>query len=208
MSRIARFAVLVTALASLMGVVSATAGAVTWHNTGNTAYTATGGPVTMSVGANNLACTASSATGSAPGGSVVGSTYVMGGTITLSPCTLAGQSTYVHCGVTDTLVTYSGGVSSGNEDWTCTVRLAATNTALCHIEGQWPDHYINPVSPARGRWTVTHATLTITHSSGTSCLLIPSGATSAPLTMRHFTITITNASGGTGTLGPVINRTA
>ncbi|WP_445148328.1 hypothetical protein [Baekduia sp. Peel2402] len=205
MSRIARFAVLVTALASLMGVVSATAGAVTWHNTGNTAFTATGGPGTLSVGANNLACTGSSATGTAAGGSVVGATYNVPGTITFSPCTLAGQSTYVHCGFTLTGASFSGGVTSGVADVNCVARLVAGNTALCNITGTTPGSYSNPVSPAKGKVTLsTSGTgLTVTHSSGTSCLL---GTGTGHLSEQ--TITITNATGGTGTLGPVLNRTA
>jgi hypothetical protein len=205
MSRIARFAVLVTALASLMGVVSATAGAVTWHNTGNTAFTATGGPGTLSVGANNLACTASSATGTAPGGSVVGATYSVPGTITFSPCTLAGQATYVHCGFTLTGSAFSAGITTGIADVNCVARLTASNTALCNITGTTPGSYTNPSGTAKGKVTLSTSGsgLTVSNSSGSSCLL---GTGIGHLSEQ--TITITNASGGTGTLGPVINRTA
>jgi len=205
MSRIARFAVLVTALASLMGVVSATAGAVTWHNTGNTAFTAAGGPGTLSVGANNLACTASSATGTAPSGSVVGATYSVPGTITFSPCTLAGQNTYVHCGFTLTGTAFAAGVTTGTADVNCVARLTASNTALCNITGTTPGAYTNPSGANKGKVTLltSGSGLTVSHSSGTSCLL---GTGTGHLSEQ--TITVTNGTGGTGSGGPIINRTA
>ncbi|WP_445148268.1 hypothetical protein [Baekduia sp. Peel2402] len=196
---------LVTALTSLMGVVSATAGAVTWHNTGNTAFTATGGPATVSVGANNLVCTASSATGTAPVGSIVSVTYNGTGTITFSPCTLAGQGAYVHCGFTTTGASFSGGVTSGVADVNCVAWLVLGPTALCTIKGTTPGAYANPSGAIKGKATLNTSAggLTVTHSSGTSCLL---GTGTAHLSEQ--TITITNASGGAGTGGPVINRTA
>jgi hypothetical protein len=204
MSRITRFAVLVTALASLSGVVSATAGAVTWHNTGNSAFTATGGPGTLSVGANNLVCFASSARATAPSGSLLTS-YSMGGTITFSPCTLAGQSTYVHCDFTFTASAFASGVTTGVADADCVAHLTANDFALCDIVGTTPAAYANPASPAKGKFTLsTSGTgLTVSHSFGTSCLL---GTGTGHLSEQ--TVTITNASGGAGTLGPVINRTA
>ena len=97
MSKIARLVVLVTALSSLFAMLSATAGAVTWHNTGGTAFHATGGPGSLSIGSATLACSGSTATGTAPGGSTVAQHYNVTGTITFSPCQLVGQSTYVHC---------------------------------------------------------------------------------------------------------------
>lgn len=204
MSRISRLAVLVTALASLMGVVSATAGAVTWHNSGNSAFTGTGGAATLSVGANNLACSASSVTGTAPVGSFLTS-YSATGTITLSPCTLAGQNAYVHCGFTATAAAFAVPVTTGVADVNCVARLTSGNTALCTIKGTTPGQYTNPSGAAKGRTTaLTSGTgLTVSHASGTSCLL---GTGTAHLSEQ--TVTITNASGGTGTGGPVINRTA
>ena len=49
MSRISRLAVLVTALASLFAVLSSTAGAATFTNSGSTAFTATGGAGTLGI---------------------------------------------------------------------------------------------------------------------------------------------------------------
>src|SRR5689334_10859893 len=97
MSRIMRVAVLVTALMSFFAVLSSTAGAVTWHNTGSTAYTATSGPMTLSVGANIFACTGSSDTGTAHSGSTVGAHVNWMVTRRWNPCTLVGQATSMHC---------------------------------------------------------------------------------------------------------------
>ncbi|WP_445148267.1 hypothetical protein [Baekduia sp. Peel2402] len=205
MSRISRLVVLVTALASLMGLVSATAGAVTWHNTGNSAFTATGGPATLSVGSNNLACSASSATGTAPLGSFGLTVYSATGTITFSPCTVSGQSTYVDCGYRTTGFSFAAPVTSGNADVNCVARLTASNTALCNITGTTPGQYTNPSGTSKGKATgLTSGTgLTVSHSSGTSCLL-----GTGPAHLSEQTITITSASGGTGTGGPVLDRTA
>ncbi|WP_445148269.1 hypothetical protein [Baekduia sp. Peel2402] len=205
MSRIARFAVLVTALASLMGVVSATAGAVTWHNTGNTAFTAAGGGGTLSVGSNNLPCTGSEATGTATGGSVIGTTYSMPGTITFAPCLMAGQPTYVHCGFTLTGASFASGVTSGVADVKCIAYLTANNLQLCNITGTTPASYTNPSGAAKGKFTLsTSGTgLTVSHYFGTSCLM---GTGTGHLSEQ--TITIQHATGGTGTGGPVLNRTA
>jgi hypothetical protein len=200
MSRIARLAVMVTALASLLGVMSATAGAVTWHNTGSTAFTATGGPGTLSIGSNNLACTGSSATGAAPALSTTST--IATGTIVFSPCNLVGQNTFVHCTYTLTGSTFSGGVTSGAADVTCDARLtAAPANSLCHISGSTPGTYTNPSGSTKGRLTISASTsLTVTNGN-VSC---PLGTGTGSLTEQ--TLNVTN--GTPTTLGPVINRTA
>jgi hypothetical protein len=201
MSRIARFAVLVTALASLLGIMSSAASAVTWHNTGSTSFTATGGPGTLSRGSVSLACTGSSATGTAPGGSTVATNYTVSGTITFSPCTLSGQNTYVHCTYTLTGTAFAAGVTAGSAGVTCVARLTATNTALCHIEGSTPGSYTNPSGATAGKVTINASnTLTVTNSSSPCPLGTGSGA------LTHQTITVTG--GSPTSLGPVINRTA
>jgi hypothetical protein len=202
MARITRLTVMFAALAASLGALTSPAGAVTWHNTGNTAFTATGGPVTFSVGANNLACSAVSATGAAPGGMIASTVYPISGTLTMSPCTLAGQSWYRHCNYTFTGTSFAAGVTTGSMDMTCVSHLIPSNVGLCHFEGSAPASYTNPSGSARGKFTFsTSSTLTVTNSAGTC----PLGTGS--VTMTEHTVTITNASGGVGSAGPVLNRT-
>src|ERR1044071_3993997 len=81
MSKFARLVVLVTALSSLFAMLSSTAGAVTWHNTGGTSFHATGGPMTYSRASVSLTCSGSTATGAAPGGSTGAQHYNITGTL-------------------------------------------------------------------------------------------------------------------------------
>jgi len=143
MSRIMRFAVLVASLMSLFAVMSSTAGAVTWHNSGSTTFTATAGAGTLSSTGASLACTSASGTGTAPA-STVGVTYSVSGTATFSGCTLSGISTGVDCGYTLTGTSQSGSVTSGTVDVTCGVYQFGTK--LCHIGGSVSGTYTNPVS--------------------------------------------------------------
>ncbi|WP_445148213.1 hypothetical protein [Baekduia sp. Peel2402] len=199
MSRIARIVVLVTALTSLFAVMSSTAGAVTWTNTGSTIVHATGIGIVLNVGANKISCTGTTASATAPA-SFVGAVYSVPGTVTFSPCTLAGQNTYIHCGFTLTGTAFTEpSITTGVADVTCVQRLTANNTALCHIERSTVGHYINP-TPATstpGKITLTtSSSLVVTHSSGTSCLL---GTGVAHLSEQ--TITVTTVAGS-----PIITR--
>jgi hypothetical protein len=203
MSKFARCAVLVAALASLFAVLSSTAGAVTWHNTGSTAFTATGGPGTLAVGANNLACTASSGTATAPGGSTVATVYNMSFTFTWKPCSLAGQNTFLHCDLRLTGSLFSAGVTAGSLDLTCDAKLTASPTVgLCHFSGSVPVSFTNPFGATKGKVTLTASnTLVVSNYNTTSC---PLGTGTG--TVSEQTLNVTN--GTPTTLGPVLNRTA
>ena len=100
MTKFARIFVLVTALASLSAIASSTAGAVTWHNTGSESLHATGAGVTLTVGSNNFACSGSTLNATSPVGTFATNNYSMTGTLTYSPCTLAGVNYYMHCNTT------------------------------------------------------------------------------------------------------------
>ncbi|WP_445148327.1 hypothetical protein [Baekduia sp. Peel2402] len=199
MSKIARIVVLVTALTSLFAVMSSTAGAVTWTNTGSTVIHATGVGGRLSVGANNLDCTGTTASATAAA-SFVGAVYSVPGTVTFSPCTLAGQNTYVHCGFTLTGSAFAEpGFTTGVADVTCVARLTANNAALCHIEGSTVGHYINPTAATStpGKVTLTTSTsLTTTNATGSSCLL-----GTGPSHLSEQTITVTTVAGS-----PIITR--
>jgi hypothetical protein len=140
MSRAMRFGVLT---ASLFAAMSSTAGAVTWHNSGSTAFTATAGAVTLSSTGANLSCSSATATGTAPA-MTVGAVYSVSGTATFNTCLLSGITTGVDCGYTLTGTTQSGSVTSGPVDVTCGVYQFGTK--LCHLEGTVSATYSNPVS--------------------------------------------------------------
>jgi hypothetical protein len=197
MSKFSRIVVLVTALASLFAVLSSTAGAVTFTNTGGTSFHGTGGAGTLSVtgsgGTNNLSCTSGTATGTIPAGVFTTVT----GTATLSPCSLSGTATHVNCSFTLVPTVFSAGapaVTSGLGTVTCTARLAATGTPLCHVEGTGPGHYVNPVLPNTvGRVTLTaSSTATVTHANGTSsCSSLLGTAASGIGHLAELTATLT-----------------
>jgi opacity protein-like surface antigen len=182
MSRISRLVVIVTALASLFAVMSATAGAVTWTNDGATAFTATGGQGTLTSGTVTTVCTGSDASGTAPA-SVSGTTYSVSGTILFTGCTAAGNPSTIECGYTLTATTLAGANATGNADFTCGVYFSGTK--LCHIEGQSHAFYTNPTAGV-GRLTVTTTSgLAVT---GASCPV----AGSAHLTPLNFATTSAN----------------
>ena len=171
MSKFSRIVVLVMALASLLAVMSSTAGAVNFTNTRGTSFHATGGNGTLSVtgsgGVNNLSCTAWTATGSVPMGpfaSVVGDA-------TFSPCLLSGTPAHIDCHFTLFLVVWTStvpAVSSGSSTIAC-VASTTTGVPLCHIHGHPPVHYVNPNGATPGRLTLTpSSTMTVTHANGTS----------------------------------------
>jgi hypothetical protein len=192
MSKIARFAVLVASLMSLFAVMSSTAGAVTWHNSGSTAFTATAGAGTLSSTGASLGCVSATGTGTAPT-LTVGNVYSVSGTATFNTCTLSGIATGVDCGYTLTGSSQTSGVTSGSVDVTCGVYQFGTK--LCHIAGSTAGTYTNSTS-----------TLTIAASSTLTTTNGPTGT--CPLgngdkgSLTHLSFKVTSAS------PPVITRTA
>jgi hypothetical protein len=208
MSRIARLAVLVAALMSLFAIASSSAGAVTWHNSGDTAFTAAGVAGTLGVTGVNLACPSSSATGTSPSASQVGSSADLAtGTITFSGCTLSGIPTHVACGYTLTGTALDGTtVVTGTAAVNCSVTQFGSE--ICKIEGTTPGNYTNPVNPSTfGKVSVpASSTLRTTNGTAGSCPL----GVNEPSSLTAQTFTISSATGGATTphLGPRISRTA
>jgi hypothetical protein len=200
MSALARVSMAITALASIFAVLTSTADAVTWHNSGSTAFTATSGSVTLSVGSNNLTCSGGNGKGTSTTTTAVGSSFTVNGTATFTPCLLAGQATYTHCSVSNLAASsYAAGVSTGLSTVTCLVRLTASNTPLCVIEGTAPGQYINPSGASPGRLTglTSGSGLVVTHASGTSCVL-----GTGPGHISERTGTLSSVAGS-----PILNRT-
>lgn len=170
MSRISRLVVLVTALASLLGLVASTAGAVTWRNDASTSFTATGGQGTLTSAGVGIICSNGDASGNAPA-DFTGNTYSVPGTILFTGCTIAGSAASIECGYTLTATTLVGSIVTGNADFTCGLYTGVTK--LCHIAGVAHAQYTNPHPAPPGTLVVTATSgLTV---SGASCPAAGSG---------------------------------
>jgi hypothetical protein len=208
MSKLMRITVLVVSLMSLLGVMSSSAGAVTWTNDGDTSFTATGGPGTLSGGGLSLVCSSAHATGMTGTAPFAGTIWdAATGEATFNNCSIAGISTAVNCTYTLTAQTWSAGppaVTSGNIDATCNVTQGGTK--ICHVEGQTAGHYTNPTATSFGTLVLTESnTLKTTNATG-SCPL--GNNTNVTLSQQDFKLE--NAAGGPGPLhtGPIITRDA
>jgi hypothetical protein len=193
MSKLLRVIGLTTALASLFAMMSSTAGAITFSNTGGTSLHATGGGVTLlptrhpGVG-SNLGCGSSTWTGNVPAGAFLSAS----GTLTYSGCALVGTPVHIDCTYTLIPTTWTNAtqaITSLTASLTCA--MSAGGTPFCHIEGSTPGHYFNPDPPNTiGRLTLTRSSsLTITHSSFTNCLFLGTTA-SGPVHMTEQTVTL------------------
>jgi hypothetical protein len=204
MFRTWRLVVLVTGVTSLLGAMSSPTRAVTWHNTGDTAFTATAGAPTLSATGVSLACASQTITGIATGGTFVGATWSgLTATGTSQGCFWGGISTQQTCSyrLTAATQTGTGTITTGNMDVTCDITQFGTK--ICHVENHNPSlhaQYTNPSGGVGGRLTVTAGSLRVTHPATGSC---PFGnGDTASLTHQAFVIT--NPAGG----GPNITRTA
>jgi hypothetical protein len=193
MGNLAKFAVLVTTLTSLFAVMSITAGAVTWDNSGSTTFTATAGPSTLSSTGVAVSCSGATATGTAPN-NVVGLTYAVSGTATFGGCLLSGISTSIDCGYAFTGTSQSGAVTSGNVDLTCGIYQFGQK--ICHLGGAVVGSYTNG----------TPGVLTLATGGSLRASNPPTGScpwsTGDLLHMPHMTFRTTSAN------PPVITRTA
>lgn len=208
MSRIARLGVLVTALLSLSGLVAGTAGAVTWHNSGSTTFTATSGPTTVSSTGATLNCTSTHVSGTTGTSPFVGLTWKSStGTAGFTGCLLSGVATAVTCTYAVTasswVATPPPAVTSGTVDITC---LAANfGSPVCVVEGPTAGSYSNPTTANGGGTLLASNTLRTTNTAAGSC---PLGNGDALTITSTTAFTITTATGGTGSQGPIITRTA
>ncbi len=203
MSRIARLALFA---AVLVATTASTADAVTWHNTGSTAFTATGGPTTLTVGGSNLLCATSTATAAVAAAPSVGATWsAFGGTTTFG-CTVIGVPVVVDCAYAFTAQSWTSGapaVTTGTLDMTCGMLMLGTTA--CHLAGTLAGTYANPAGATNGKLTLsTGGTLVTSNPASGTCPMGPG----ARAHLRETTLTVSAATGGTGTGGPVITRTA
>lgn len=205
MSRILRVVVMAMALLAALTATASTAGAVTWHNSGDTAFTATGGAGTFSSTSVNLSCSGEDTTAVVTATPAAGASWTsMTFTTRKTGCLVSGNDWPWECKRTFTAITQSGNVTTGTLDTTCDIYLASVN--ICHVSGTVTATYTNPTQPSTfGRFqTSTGGTLRI--FNGVSNCPLGNGD---PLHMSPETITVQTATGGpTPHLGPIITRTA
>jgi hypothetical protein len=194
MSRLMRLAVLVLGLVSLSGMVSSSAGAVTWDNSGATAFTATAGSSTLSSTSANLSCTSATSTATALN-NVVGLTYAVTGAATYNGCTLSGIATTFHCGFTFTFTaqfgTGMGAQITGGVDMDCSI--SQFTVPICRAAGSLVGLFKN-LTPAVKNFV---GGLRVTNAASGTCPLGNGDAAQVSST----TFTVTSAS------SPTITRT-
>jgi hypothetical protein len=202
MHRITRLAMLVAALFTLLSLAGSTASAVTWHNTGDTAFTATGGATTLSSTGVSLSCGNAVVTGTTSAAPFVGVTWkVASGTAVYNGCTIAGVALHPTCSYAVTATSQTGGVMSGSIDVTCLTYQFGV--LVCITEGTMAGTYTNPSGGVAGRPTLP--TSNALRSTIAGCGL-GNGDT---VHTSPISFTLTNATGGPAPhTGPSITRTA
>jgi hypothetical protein len=203
MSRIIRVVVLATALISAMAALTSSAGAVTWHNSGSTSFTATAGPGSLNVtGALGLSCTSSTATGVAGTISTAATWKAVHGTVLFNGCLSGGVPSPTSCTYDLTALSWTGptpAVTTTVADVDCAV--FQFNAKVCNIAGQVHSTYTNPHGTP-GRLSLFHPGALRT---GASCVA-GIGGPNEPATLTSQTFTVTT--GSPSTSGPIITRTA
>jgi hypothetical protein len=205
MRKLMQVLALATALTSVPMALATTSGAVTWHNSGDTAFTATGGGITSTVDGLALGCGHTATTGTVAASPFAGTTWAaMTVTTTYVGCLVYSGSTWA-CTRTFTATSATGGVISGTAATTCA--NTTSGVEVCHIAGTVPATYTNPTAPATtGRLTLPHTNALVMGNPSMGTCPMGDGV---PVTMSAQTLTITSATGGpTPHLGPILTRTA
>lgn len=211
MFRSSRLLVSLIALVAVFGA-AVEAGAVTWHNTGDTAFTATGNGYL--VGPNSttviMGCNGSDTTATVAAAPATGTTWAamhLQTTVTgcrFSPISLVAMS----CTSTFTAVQQDGLDVTGALASTCVMTASPTNV-VCHFHGQRPATYHDATFPPTGYGYLTvPASNTLKATSGTAACPFGNGTT---VPFPHERWSLTTASGATlpaGHTGPIITRTA
>lgn len=196
---------LVALVMALSAVTSATAGAMTWHNSGDTAFTASAGNGLAFSGTSgvNVNCLNYGIAGTVAASPYVGFTWTaLSGTLKPFGCTAPGMTLDVDCGYAFTASSGSGSVISGTVDLTCGIYLFGAK--ICHLEGAVSALYYDPSGTSAAQLITSTGNLVAT-SATTAC---PLGAADR-ITVGGWSFRVTSALGGPSPhLGPVITRTA
>ncbi len=196
MSTLARLAILLVSMLSLFGGAPTTTGAITWHNTGSTAFTATAGANTLTSTFTPWSCGGATMTGDSPTGSTSSAIYSIRGTMSFSSCSLSGIATGVDCAYTFTGATQTGSQVTGDVDMTC--GWYQFNTKICHVAGNVHAIYTNPVAGVGTLTLTTGGKLVMSNPASGTCPL----GNGDLAHLSELTIRTTSAN------PPVITRTA
>lgn len=194
MSKAIRLRVFIVSLLSVLGALTSSAGAITWHNSGATTFTGTGNGATFETTGLQLSCTGSDVTGTVPA-TTSGALFRSSGTLTFTGCTAAGSPATSECSYTLTGTmqdgTGMGSVITGFMDVTCNTYIS--NTPFCHTAGTVSGSYSNTVPAA------------VTSSTGGSLIVRGANCVGGTGDLIHLSPrTITSKS----TNPPTITRTA
>lgn len=207
MNRIVRLGVMTAALLSLFAVASSAAGAVTWHNSGDTAFTATSGPTTLTATGINLTCTNSAFTGTTGTAPFVGVVWTAAsGTGAFTGCVANGVHATTSCTFKVTASTWTAGppaVMGGSADVTCTSYVGGSLN--CITQGATPGSYTNPSGTTMGAGIAPESNTLKMTNGASACML----GNNVSATITATPLTITAASGGPSSphTGPIVTRT-
>lgn len=203
-SRIARFTVLVVALATSCAAMAASAGAVTWTNSGSAVFTATGGSTTLTTSFGVLSCAGAVTTVNWSSGSTSPVwAPAATGTSTRTGCTIAGSPV----SVTSTWSQNAHSWVSGAPAVTTGVRIESTSVTFgsierCRIDRTVNYQYSNPTLSAAGELVTpigSGNSAVVTNGAGGPCPL----GNNVSAQETTVTFTVTSPAGG----GAFITRT-
>lgn len=166
MRRLTRLAITTVGLLSLFAIASTSASAITWHNSGDTTFSATAGGPSYSVTSVSLNCASAQMAGTVPT-VTVGATLTMSGTGSYLGCTFSGSTINIECGYKFTGVAQHGDTVTGSTDVTCNYYLATTR--ICHVAGSRPSTYQSPSGSLTGVLTLSTSNLVI-NNGDVSCM--------------------------------------
>jgi hypothetical protein len=199
---------LIAIAAALLGALTSNAAAVTWHTSGDTAFSASAtGTATFThaawAGSSTARCPTSHLNGTVGSpSSFTGPTWTASGTATFSFCADT-DTPFIHCSWTLTATSQTALAIRGPMHLDCVVTLGAVYP-LCVLHGTTQAQYANPSGGTSGRLLIERGTLTATNNGG----ICPYGSPS-PYVIDPVTYAVTNGTGGSAPhTGPVVVRTA
>jgi hypothetical protein len=208
MPRVTHLLACLALLTAALGATSSSVGAVTWHNSGDTAFTATGpffqiDATSFGFSLNCFGGTTVNAT--AATGPATGAVWSAMHVRTVSDdCRFVQAPVALSCTSTFTALLQSGTNITGTLDTTCDIFANQGTTLVCHLAGQRPATYRNPTGSAYGSFTVPASSSVIATNGQAACPFGPN--TAVPWTHEQWTITA--ASGGPAPhTGPILTRT-
>lgn len=197
---------LVVAVVSVIGTLAASASAVTWHQTGDTAFTGSANTMQYGAGGITFQCLPGAMTGTA-GASGTGTVWTAAQLTVTWSCPINNNPWYVHCRFTFTANGQDGATTTGFSHTTCVLGIG--DAVACQWHGTDATSYDNPTATTTGLFHVAPmSTFVLTNGyatgSPTTCPY-GTGANGAFTGMTAYTNVGTG--GPAPHHGPVITRT-